>query len=286
MTPNDDFLFELPNPEDGPGGTRLEDVEELRRQLAGRGPVEPTAREAPAGTPGLAATVPFRPAHRPPIALLRVLFDGQEDGELIPLRGERFVIGRADGDLVIPHDGMMSGRHAEIVRRNDRGRWRWVLSDLRSTNGTYVRSSQALLLHEQEFLIGSRRYRFDAAPQGGAAPAAGPGGPAATRGWQSVAADALVPSFVELTPKGLGQRYFLDRNELWLGRDPARCSVVLADDLMVSPRHARLYRDAKNRWVLENAGSLNGVWVRVPRIAVDAVGQFQLGEQRFHLRVL
>jgi pSer/pThr/pTyr-binding forkhead associated (FHA) protein len=293
MTPQDDLPYDLPDPE-GPGGTRLENVEEVRRQLAGRPPVDPTWREpAPAagqpGTPGLPPTTAFRPVHRPPMALLRVLFDGQDDGEVIPLRGERFVIGRTDGDLVVPHDAMMSGRHAEVTRAHDRGRWRWSLTDLRSTNGTYVRGSISVLQHEQEFLIGSRRYRFDAAPPGAAAlaaPAGAAGAAPVTRGWQSVSAEALLPSFVELTPHGTGNRYFLDRNELWLGRDPARCTVPLADDPMVSPRHARLYRDAKNRWVLENAGSLNGVWVRVPRIAVDGVGQFQLGEQRFVLRVL
>jgi pSer/pThr/pTyr-binding forkhead associated (FHA) protein len=71
-----------------------------------------------------------------------------------------------------------------------------------------------------------------------------------------------------------------------IGRDAAGCTVVLADDPLVSPRHARLYRDAKGRWHLENCGSRNGTWLRVKKIALDGNGQFQLGEQRFLVRAL
>ena len=35
-------------------------------------------------------------------------------GEMVRIRVPSFVIGRAEGNLVIPHDGGMSGRHAEI----------------------------------------------------------------------------------------------------------------------------------------------------------------------------
>src|SRR5262245_65047494 len=96
--PNDDeFIIELPD--EGPAGTRLEDVEDLRRQLGapgagqfgGMAPVlptvqplppagrpGPTVREvaapvpapAPSPPPGQAGVVPFRPVHRPPMALL------------------------------------------------------------------------------------------------------------------------------------------------------------------------------------------------------------------------
>ena len=78
----------------------------------------------------------------------------------------------------------------------------------------------------------------------------------------------------------------LMKQDNWIGRDPSQCSVVLTDDLMVSPRHARLRRDTKGRWHLENAGSRNGTWIRINRIAIDGAGQFQLGEQRFVLRTL
>jgi len=225
------------------------------------------------------------------MALLTVLFDGRDEGELIPLRGDRTVLGRADGNVIIPHDGMMSSRHAEITRVFDKGRWRWFLTDLDSTNGTYVRVATALLKHEQEFLLGSRRFRFDAAPlagdggaRGAAPPAQGQAG--ATRGWQSVSPTDVIPSFVELKLNGTGQRYFIEQEEHWIGSDQNQASIVLADDPMVNPRHARIGRDSKGRWVLENASSVNGVWLRIHRIAIEGTGQFQLGEQRFILKPL
>ncbi len=224
------------------------------------------------------------------MALLTVLFDGRDEGDVIPLRSDRTLLGRTDGTVLVPHDGMMSSRHAEITRVFDRGRWRWFLTDLDSTNGTYVRVSTALLKHEQEFLLGSRRYRFDAAPQGGDGQAPGgqaPGQPqVATRGWQSVSPTDVIPSFVELKVNGTGQRYFIAQEEHWIGSDPEQASIVLTDDPMVNPRHARIGRDSKGRWVLENAGSLNGLWLRIHRIAIDGTGQFQLGEQRFILKPL
>ena len=49
------------------------------------------------------------------------------------------MIGRTEGDVLIPHDDMISGQHAELTRRQEPGRCRWHLADLNSRNGTYVR---------------------------------------------------------------------------------------------------------------------------------------------------
>src|SRR4051794_18598602 len=267
-------------------GTRLESVEEIRQALKQKKGPAPTVRE----TPAEAEVMPYRPVRRPPMALLGILDDGKEEGEWVRLRGDRVLIGRVEGDVVIPHDTMMSGRHAELVRRNDGGRFRWHLTDLGSTNGTFVRVGNAVLRHNQEILLGSRCYRFDAAPQGAdrladttdqeAGPAPG------TRGWQGVSAADLIPSLVELTPKGEGQRFPLTRPENFVGRNPTTCAVVLTNDPFVSPQHPPVYQDAKGRWHVENARSLNGLWLRVEQAPLDTACQFQLGEQRFLLRVL
>jgi pSer/pThr/pTyr-binding forkhead associated (FHA) protein len=221
--------------------------------------------------------------------MLCVLDDGREDGEWVRLRGDRVIIGRADGDVVIPHDTMISARHAELTRHHEQGRYRWHLTDLNSTNGTYVRVTTAILKHQQELLMGSRRYRFDAAPQGAALLAEtgepGTGTRTETRGWQAVAPADVVPSLVELTPHGEGQRHFLTKNDNWVGRNPATSAVVPANDPLISPQHARIYKDAKGRWLVENTKSVNGTWLRIERMALDAACQFQLGEQRFLLRV-
>lgn len=258
-------------------GTRMESVEEIRQAT---GVLRtPTLKEATGSD-----TMPFRPLQRPPLALLCVLDDGKDDGEWVRIRRSPFVIGRVEGDLVIPHDSLISGRHAELSQRVEKGRYRWHLTDLRSSNGTYVRLSRALLRHGSELLLGSRRYRFDG-PAGEQAVISEGAPPQGTRGWREPAVGSA-PSLVELTPRGDGQRYLLPAEENWLGRDPTQATVVLANDPLVSPRHARLARDAKGRWMLENARSLNGTWIRQERIAIDGAGQFQLGEQRFLIKLL
>ena len=123
-------------------------------------------------------TARFQPVQRPGIATLVIFDDGDDEGEVVRIRRESFIIGRVQGDLVIPHDGNMSGKHAEIVRRLEGGRWHWYLHDLQSTNGTFVRVAGGILRDGQEMLIGGTCYRFESAQFDDAAE---PDAPAATR---------------------------------------------------------------------------------------------------------
>jgi hypothetical protein len=258
--------------------TRLESAEEIRKALEARRPSSAKSAEA--------ETAPFRPVRRPPVALLCILDDGREDGEWVRLRGDRVIIGRSQGEILISHDSMISGRHAELSRHVKDGQYRWHLTDLQSTNGTYVRIGNALLRHEQELIIGARRYRFDAAVPVAAQADAEEARPRDTSSWESVSPAEVLPSLVELTAKGEGQRFFLTKPENFLGSNPNACNVVFANDTFVSPQHARIYRDSKSRWHVENNKSLNGTWLRIDQIPLDAACQFRLGEQRFLLRVV
>src|SRR5262249_10934848 len=181
-----------------------------------------------------------------------------EEGEWVRLRGERYVIGRSEGDIRIPDDGLMSARHAELSRQRLPTGVRWALHDLNSTNGTFVRIGGTPLVPGQQLLVGHTHLRLEAGPAAG-------DGPAPT---------ALV---------GVGRsarRFPLAEKVVWIGRDPA-CGVCLADDPCVSPKHARLSRDRKGRWRVENNKSRNGLWLRIEQITLDTACQFQLGEQRF-----
>jgi len=259
-----------------PDSTFLETLEEIRRAVR--------ARRSSTTQDVLPDTRTFRPMRRPPMALLCILDDGRQAGEWVRIRVDHVVLGRDEGDVVIPHDGLMSGQHAELTRRLEDGRHRWFLTDLQSTNGTYVRISHALLKHNQELLIGSHRYRFDAAPQGPADHSDNKK-TKKTRDWDPLVATELIPTLVELTAQGDGNRFFLPKAENWLGRDANSCAIAVNDPL-VSPRHARFFRDPKGRWQVENANALNGTWLRVEEMALAGACQFQLGEQRFLLRVL
>jgi serine phosphatase RsbU (regulator of sigma subunit) len=61
----------------------------------------------------------------------------------------------------------------------------------------------------------------------------------------------------------------LDARGLVMGRDPA-CGLPL-DDPLVSRQHARLFQDPFGRWIIEDLGSRNGVWVGGRQIRAHAL---------------
>ncbi len=259
--------------------TRMESAEEIRAALQARR--NPTAKESVEEND----TLDFRPVRRPSMATLCLLDDAKQEGEYIRIRNDVTIIGRNEGDIVISHDAEMSGRHLSITREMETDRFRWFLNDLDSRNGSFARISKALLRQGQEFLLGGKRYRFSA-PSVATASAAPANRRVTTQAFKSVQVDDLIPSLVEVTPSGDGTRFLLKQQEHWIGRDPSMCTVVLANDMLVSPRHAKIFRDPKGVWYLENAGSRNGTWIRFTRLAVDTFSEFQVGEQRCKIKIM
>jgi hypothetical protein len=228
---------------------------------------------------------PFKPSSRPPLALLTVFDDGKPEGEVVRLRDGRFVIGRSEGDLIIPHDGMMSSRHVEITRQSVGGQHRWTITDLDSTNGLFFRVLRTVLVDGSEIMLGQGRYRFLAPvkPGAGNAEPADASAKHATRPWGDSDAP-VVPTLAEMVGSGLGARFPLTRSEVWLGADPA-CDICRLKDPCCDAKHARLHRDVKHGWIIENNRSFNGLWFRLPQLVADSSVQFQIGEQRFKLQI-
>jgi pSer/pThr/pTyr-binding forkhead associated (FHA) protein len=167
-----------------------------------------------------------------------------------------------------------------------KGKRRWHLSDLKSTNGTYVRISHATLEHQAEFIIGRTRFRFDDPRLANAAPQrAGSAGEGATRPWPSNSNQAHAASLVEVGADGDGRRLIIAEKEIWIGKDAHYCQLVLGDDPFASARHARLHLDKDGRWQIENNKSVNGVWLRINRLALHDTCRFLLGEQQFLVRI-
>ncbi len=97
---------------------------------------------------------------------------------------------------------------------------------------------------------------------------------------------APVSSFVEITPAGPVNRFALTLPEYWIGRANPPCAIARPEDVLDNAQHARLYRDAKGQWHIENNKSLNGLWLRITDpMPLGAACQFRLGEQRFLFRV-
>jgi pSer/pThr/pTyr-binding forkhead associated (FHA) protein len=261
-------------------GTLLETDEDVRQALLANLKAAAKVQEKPAD--------PFRPTARPPLALLTVYDDGEADGEVIRIRAPRFIIGRTHGDLKIPFDNRISSRHVEVTHQIVGGSHRWVVTDLQSRHGLFVRVRQALLADKAEILVGRGRYRLDA-------PSAD--GPDATKNY-GVQPDSNVthglsegagafrpPALTEILGKEIGNRVLLVKSEYWIGSDPT-CAVCRTDDPYCEPRHARVYTDNKGQWCADHNRSQNGLWLRMPQVKVEASIQFQIGEQRFRLKVL
>jgi pSer/pThr/pTyr-binding forkhead associated (FHA) protein len=290
-------MAESPRGQAPTDATRLESDDEIRHALQARlaqlkGKVPSGGRSKPgapvAGVP-VAEPEPDTPAEkpqqRPPLALLCILDDGKLDGEWVRLRGDRCLIGRVEGEVIIPHDPLVSSRHAEIVRQKHKDGYRWVLTDLQSRNGTWVRIGNTVLRDQNELLIGRSQFRFEASGAAPAAPAT-PAAPAgATLAWPSGSLALPGAALVDITPGGTGQRIPLTQAEYWIGRDPRQCAVARPDDPFANPRHARLHRDGRGQWFVENNKSVNGLWLRIDEIPLGGTCQFRLGEQRFLFRV-
>lgn len=273
-------------------GTRLETDDEVRQallsqRLPGRGvAAQPNHRfpvdEAPPpdDSPPL-----FRPTSRPPTPLLTIFDDGTDEGEIIRIRKDRFVIGRTEGDLVIPIDGQLSSRHAELRQVIAKGKHRWALVDLKSTNGTYVRIGHAVLEHNQEFVIGATRFRFEnAGSDGEENTALAANNRQQTRPWQTSSGPDSAPAVVLLRSGGPGPRTAISDSETWFGKDTARCQIVV-NDPYASARHACIRRAADNRWIIESNKAANGLWLRIEQISLAGACRFLLGEQQFLFRL-
>jgi pSer/pThr/pTyr-binding forkhead associated (FHA) protein len=221
--------------------------------------------------------------------VLTVYDDGKLDGEVIRIRSPRFVIGRTEGDLKIPIDGRMSSRHVEITLQAAGGVNRWVVTDLQSTHGMFVRVSRTVLADRAEFLVGNGRYRFDS-PQSQAeteATVSYAGDPklsGETQGWADGASPFRPPAVTELVGNEIGNRMLLVKPEYWIGAD-ATCQICRSDDPFCEPRHIRLSRAPNGSWYAEHNKTQNGLWLRMSQIMVDSVVRFQTGEQRFQLKV-
>jgi hypothetical protein len=278
-------------------GTLIETDDQIRQALRSghkggkSGPplaVEPPAPALEAPQPrALRSAVPFRPTARPPVAKLTVFDDGKTDGEVIRIRDHRFIIGRTEGDFCIPLDGRISAPHVEITHQVVGGLHRWVVTDLQSTHGMFVRVSKTVLADKAEFLVGNGRYQFEA-PLVDAGPTIAHTGNEPgfneTRPLDEGASPYRPPAVTELLGKGIGNRILLLNNEYWIGSDPT-CPICRPDDTFCEPRHVRLYRGSRGAWHAEHYKTANGLWLRMPQITVESLAQFQIGEQRFQLRV-
>ena len=93
------------------------------------------------------------------MAFLKII-SGTNKGKKIQIDRDEVVIGRAPENLVCIDDGSISGRHC-MIRRDGR---RFTLTDLKSTNGTYlndVKIESYRLSAKDTIMVGSIKMIFD-----------------------------------------------------------------------------------------------------------------------------
>lgn len=206
----------------------------------------------------------WRPGRRPPMALLHVVDDGRDSGETIRLRADTLVVGRQIGSVSIPHDPFLGIDHARLDRLPGGG---WLLSDLGSSDGTWVRVMTAKLRPGTRFQIGGTRLVFGKGADGVAEFAS------AGRDDRALPLPCPPPPFL------------IGRADAFAGSVEPELPTLLLDDPFVSPIHAEVIA-GRSAWRIVNRG-LNGLWVRIEApVRLEAAAQFQCGEQRFVLEPL
>lgn len=192
---------------------------------------------------------------------------------------DRFVIGREEGDLRIPDDAYLSGRHASIRREGSA----YLLLDLDSTNGTYIRIREQVRLEPGDWLmVGEQTFRFERLE---GSPASAGGASGRTRLLRG--SGATMGRLVRL---GEGGRelavYPLRPGRTLIGRD--RGDLKFPDDELLSGEHASIMApddpSADEPFILADEGSRNGVFLRIRSEWPLQLGDlFVAGRQAFRL---
>lgn len=219
----------------------------------------------------------YRPTIRSVVPILTVLDDGSlEEGELIRIRQERFVIGRKTGDLVLGNDATVSGRHAEIRLTRDGDKQQWTLHNLESINGTFVRVSTATLNDDTIVILGAKRFRLQRPVV--KPPSSGPDGTLPVD--QERPPEEIWPMLVESSGRPNSLAFVLRSPHLTIGRKGSGCGIEIDDPLLAS-LHAELICDFNGVWKVIGKKSRNGVWVNSIVTPLRHCCFFQCGEQRF-----
>lgn len=207
--------------------------------------------------------------------LVTLLKDGSE-GQSIALSDRDADVGSAEGDIKLPDDPYLSPRHARILCRDGT----YIVRDLASENGIYVRLREDVQLRDRDMLLlGQQVLRFELLMEGEST--LGP----AHQGGVMVFGTPETPRLARLlqyTTEGVGRDvHYLFRDETVIGRENG--DIVFTEDPFLSRRHAALRFDrARKSFSLRDLGSSNGTALRIRGEHVLKDGdQFRIGRHLF-----
>jgi pSer/pThr/pTyr-binding forkhead associated (FHA) protein len=221
-------------------------------------------------------TLRYRPVQRMVQPTLVVFDDEGLPGERIVLRQPKFRIGRSEGELLLAHDMLVSGRHATLMWKHGS----LTLVDEGSRNGTFwrLRTGQACrLVDGDRFLCGNQLFQFNRI----AAEPATNDARSRSRDAPDSAAQRALAKLTRLGERGETVRELVLQADcrITIGRDP-KTTIAVADPFL-SPRHARVRNVSREDvWLVEDLASLNGVFLRIRGpIRLSHGDMFRVGEQ-------
>jgi len=185
-----------------------------------------------------------------PARLVLLLPNGQEGGTY-PLKPNKTLIGRRQGNILFLDDPYVSPLHATFVSTPD---GKLIVKDESSLNGLFIRlREQATINHKDVLLLGKQLLRFEEIDQtssssNGAPYWGSPYGPYWGRLVQMISGGST------------GNSVLLGGTQVDLGRE--RGQITFPGDRFISAIHARLSNQSGS-YMLEDLGSRNGTFVHI-----------------------
>lgn len=133
------------------------------------GPVEPPAASPPSADEDATATMLFNTIQPNPVGAagpLRsslICLDGWELGREVEITGSEHSLGRSPEANTTINSPMISREHARITRSEEYGQETFMVTDLNSSNGTYVnnvRVTATILRHGDRIMLGDVLFKF------------------------------------------------------------------------------------------------------------------------------
>lgn len=235
----------------------------------------PTAPPASAPSPAIQTSTP-PPASAPPAKLVLLLPNGQEGGTY-PLKPDKTLIGRKQGNILFLDDPYVSPLHASFVRMPDGG---LKVIDENSLNGLFLRlRDKTTIDNDDVLLLGKQLLHFERIlptaepqkqePNPDQAPAAPVWGSPFNSYWGRL---------TQLISGGKsGNSVLLGGTQVDLGRE--RGQLTFPGDRFISGIHARVSFDNHQSYV-EDLGSRNGTFLRIQNELILQNGDILIiGEQ-------
>jgi pSer/pThr/pTyr-binding forkhead associated (FHA) protein len=238
------------------------------RPAAGKATLGPGAARSPAAA---------EPSRQPLARLVSVNRDGS-DGATHVVNEESFDLGRTDGQLRFEDDPYLAERHCRFCIQNGR----WVVQDLATCNGVYLRLRGGVELRGGErLLLGKQVFRYEWLSEQEQSIA-----PAVEGGVLTFGSPLRSPwaRLRQLTVAGVYRDiYYLYRPEITLGREEG--DLIFPDDEFMSRRHLVLTL-AGAKAQAQDLGSSNGTYLQIREQCELAPGDMlRVGDQllRFEL---